>query len=130
MSRVTNAPRDASGCAWPTHTQPPRKRCSASQAATSLVDVGAGRELGGLEQRAPGLRQLGRGEGRRHGGGIYQDFVRLTTWSGSRRLAAMTDYDAIVVGGGHNGLTAGATSRGPGCASAWSSAATSSEGPV
>ncbi len=35
MSRVTNAPREASGCAWPTQTQPPRKRCSASQAATS-----------------------------------------------------------------------------------------------
>ena len=57
-----------------------------------LVDVGAGRELAGLEQRAAGLRELGLGEGRRHGARIYQEFVRLTTWSGSRRLAA---YDRL-----------------------------------
>ena len=34
-----------------------------------LVDVGAGRELGGLEQRAARLRELGLGEGRRHAAG-------------------------------------------------------------
>ena len=74
-----------------------------------LVDVGARRELGGLEQRAARLRELGLGEWRRHRRAPYQDFVRLTTWSGSRRLPPMTtDYDAIVVGGGHNGLTAAA----------------------
>ena len=49
-----------------------------------LVDVGARRELGGLEQRAARLRELGLGEGRRHGGGTvsrlraFDYMVRIT----------------------------------------------------